>query len=247
MTKNEKQLSSITDELNELGLSLMSSTLDTLAHSSEFYQLDFLTILERVIEPEYNSRSQRKLETRIKRAKLQSFTGDLINCKNSVQREYAPSGVNDTLSEMRFVDDGMNVCILGPSDAGKSYLAKALGISACCHGYRVEYQHCENLVEELANLKRVNFEKYQRRMKFYSKLDLLILDDFLLHAISDEAETKVLHDLFEMRSETQKSTITCSQREPNGWAGMILNDTIAANAILKRAAKHYTVVIRLKE
>ena len=32
----------------------------------------------------------------------------------------------------------MNVCILGPSDSGKSYLAKAIGIVAC-NTYKVEY------------------------------------------------------------------------------------------------------------
>lgn len=40
------------------------------------------------------------------------------------------------------------------------------------------------------------------------------------------------------------STIICSQREPASWSSMILNDEVSANAILKRATKHYTVVIK---
>ena len=77
-------------------------------------------------------------------------------------------------------------------------------------------------------------------------MDLLILDDFLLHTISDEREIKVLHELLEMRSELSRSVIVCSQREPKSWASMILNDEVSSNAILKRVTKHYTVVINPK-
>ena len=74
-------------------------------------------------------------------------------------------------------------------------------------------------------------------------LDLVILDDFLLHTITEEREIKVLFDLLEKRNEKKKSTIICSQRDPDNWAPMIMNDVISANSILKRATKHYTVII----
>lgn len=101
----------------------------------------------------------------------------------------------------------MNVCILGPSDSGKSYLAKAIGIVAC-NTYKVEYHHCETLLEEMAALKAADYSKYQKR------------------------------------SEINLSTIICSQREPASWSSMILNDEVSSNAIMKRATRHYTVVIK---
>lgn len=72
----------------------------------------------------------------------------------------------------------------------------------------------------------------------------LILDDFLLHTITDEREVKVLFEILEKRCEINLSTIICSQQEPASWSSMILNDEVSANAILKRATKHYTVVIK---
>ena len=72
----------------------------------------------------------------------------------------------------------------------------------------------------------------------------LILDDFLLHTITDEREVKVLFEILEKRCEINLCTIICSQREPASWSSMILNDEVSANAILKRATKHYTVVIK---
>ena len=44
-------------------------------------------------------------------------------------------------------------------------------------------------------LKNVNYEKYERKLKLLERLDLLILDDFLLHTITDEREIKSpVHD-----------------------------------------------------
>ena len=88
--------------------------------------------------------------------------------------------------------------------------------------------------------------KYESRMKKLMNFHLLILDDFLLNTVSDEREVKVLLDILEKRVECLKSTIVCSQRDPDTWKAMILNDEVSANAILKRVTKHYTVMIELK-
>ena len=133
--------------------------------------------------------------------------------------------------------------ILGPSDSGKSYLAKAIGIVAC-NNYKVEYHHCESLLEALVALKVQDYSKYQKRLKRICGAALLIPDDFLLHTITDESEVKILFEILEKRCEINLSTIICSQREPASWSSMILNDEVSANAILKRATKHYTVVIK---
>jgi hypothetical protein len=54
------------------------------------------------------------------------------------------------------------------------------------------------------------------------------------------------HEIIKKRSELSKSTVICSQREPKSWASMILNDEVSANAIIKRATRHYTIVINSK-
>ncbi|WP_242945442.1 ATP-binding protein [Hespellia stercorisuis] len=169
----------------------------------------------------------------------------LGECQNSRTREYLPVRITEVLSSIAFVPDGLNVCILGPSDSGKTHLAKALGIVAC-NDYKVEYHHCESYLEGMVSLKETDYKKYDRKMTLLSKLDLLILDDFLPHTITDEREIKVMFSVLEKRCEASKSTIVRSQREPKSWASMILNDEVASNAITKRATKHYTVVINTK-
>ena len=244
MYRNEK-VAPLINALNELGMPMMAATLDGLYRSKNFLEMDHLSLLTAMIEPEYSAHTTKKLNNRLKRAGLISFPGQISDCMDSGEREYFPTGITESLGEMSFIRDGMNICILGPSDSGKSYLAKSLGIEAC-HDYRVAYHHCESLLEELVSLKGRDYGKYQRKIKFLVKLDLLILDDFLLHTISDEREIKVLHELLEVRSELSKSVIVCSQREPKSWTSMMLNDEVSSNAILKRVTKHYTVVINPK-
>lgn len=103
-----------------------------------------------------------------------------------------------------------------------------------------------SVIEQLpmVTLKQADYTKYQKKIRFYLNLDLLILDDFLLHTITDEREIKVLFEVMEKRSKLSRCTIVCSQREPNSWTSMILNDEVSTNAILKQAMKHYTVVIQ---
>ena len=244
MYRNEK-VAPLIDALNELGMPMMAATLDGLYRSKNFLEMDHLSLLTAMIEPEYSAHTTKKLNNRLKRAGLISFPGQISDCMDSGEREYFPTGITESLGEMSFIRDGMNICILGPSDSGKSYMAKSLGIEAC-HDYRVAYHHCESLLEELVSLKGRDYGKYQRKIKFLVKLDLLILDDFLLHTISDEREIKVLHELLEVRSELSRSVIVCSQREPKSWTSMMLNDEVSSNAILKRVTKHYTVVINPK-
>lgn len=160
---------------------------------------------------------------------------------DSGDREYLPRGITGTLSTLDFIESGLNVCILGPSDSGNSYLSKAIGIAAC-NNYKVEYHHCETLLEAMVALKC----QYQKRMKKICGAAPLILDDFLLHTITDEREVKVLFEILEKRCEINLSTIIYSQREPASWSAMILNDEVSANAIMKRATRHYTVVIKTK-
>jgi len=147
------------------------------------------------------------------------------------------------VSSLQFIEDGLNVCVLGPSDSGKTYLAKALGAIACEH-YRVSYNHCNELLERLVSIKIDDYKKYCREIKKLLGFNLLILDDFLLNTVVDEREIKVLVEILEKRIELSKSTIVCSQRDPDSWKSMIMNDEVSANAILKRVTKHYTVVIQ---
>ena len=231
------------DQMNTIGLPLMALKLDELYRSANFLTMDRLEMLSVLLEPEYADKTTKRLNNRLRNAHLVGTPCDISKCRDSSQRHYEPTDAHKVLSTLQFIEDGLNVCILGPSDSGKTFLAKSLG-AAACERYRVNYCHCGELLERLVDIKATDYPKYQREMKRLCAFHLLILDDFLLNTIMDEREVKVLMEIMEKRIETSRSTIVCSQREPDSWKAMIMNDEVSANAIMKRATKHYIVVIQ---
>lgn len=72
---------------------------------------------------------------------------------------------------------------------------------------------------------------YRKLMKQLGKLDLLIIDEFLLTAVS-EIEVNNILEIMEARC-NKKSTILCSQWTPEGWYQKLGCGPIA-DAILDR-------------
>lgn len=230
------------DELQVLGLKTMASSLESLYNSPEFNNTGRLELISRLISDEYDARMTSRYNGRLKKARLKGCICSLDNCVDTKDRQYQPDDIVTTLARMQFIKDGMNLFILGPSDSGKTYLAKALGASAC-KDYQVRYYHCEELAADLAHLRKDDYTKYKKELKSLTNIDLLILDDFLLHPMTDDTEIETLYAVLEHRNEIKKSCIICSQREPKAWPAMIMQDEVSSNSFLKRIAKNYTVMI----
>lgn len=245
METGTKLLNEITDEMSALGLDPMSDMLRKLYSSPQFVTMDRLEIISDLISVQYTSTVNRQYHNRLKAARLIGDPCEIDKCRNSRQRHYEPDIVS-RLSTMDFIEDGQNLCIFGASDSGKTYLAKAIGVEAC-RKYRTEYYRCAELLEDLAAVKENNFKRYKSRVRHLARLDLLILDDFLLHSIHDEEQKKALYEILEKRNELSRSCIICSQREPTTWKLMFSQDEVSSNSVLKRVTKDYVVMITRSE
>ena len=243
MNNLPESVRSIVDDLNDLKDPILASAVESLCLSKDFHSLSSLELLNQLLMPVCEQKMDNRFKGRLDKAHLSGCPQTIDNCKDSSERAYLPTDIVSTLSNLSFIKEGFNICILGPSDSGKSYLAKALAVMACFR-HMVSYEHCEPFLESMVSLKEADYAKYQKKIRHYIKLDLLVLDDFLLHTITDEREIKVLFEIMEKRNELSRSTICCSQRDPKSWPAMILNDEVSANSIMKRATKHYTVVIQ---
>jgi len=245
MNKLPESIISIIEDLNSLKEPVLAATLEELCLSSDFNRLGAVDLIEKLLAPVCSKKINSRFQNRIVKAHLAGCPQTIDNCKDSSERKYLPDSIVLTLASRNFIEDGLNICILGPSDSGKSYLAKALAINACVR-YMVCYEHCESFLESMVSLKQMDYTTYQKKIRHYIKLDLLVLDDFLLHTLSDEREIKVLFEIMEKRNELSRSTVVCSQRDPKSWSSMMLNDEVSSNSIMKRATKHYTVMIQPK-
>ena len=83
---------------------------------------------------------------------------------------------------------------------------------------------------------------YQKTIKEYKTVKLLILDEWLLLKLN-ETEARDLLEIVEARYK-RNSTIFCSQFEVTGWYQKIGNDTIA-DAICDRIVHNsYTIILK---
>lgn len=242
MNTGTKELQSILEELDDLRLPHMAAELEILYNRPDFVNTGRLELISAIVHAEYAVTINNRYTSRLKKARLKGSDNCLDQCVDSRERQYQPQDIIKTLSTLNFIREGMNLCIFGASDSGKTYLARALGTEAC-REYRVGYYHCEDLVSEFAAVRKTDYRQYQKKMKSVVSLDLVILDDFLLHPITEDDEVKALYDVLEKRNELSRSCIICSQREPRAWASMLMEDEVSSNSLLKRVTKHYNVMI----
>lgn len=106
-----------------------------------------------------------------------------------------------------WIDAHDNLTICGPSGVGKSWLACALGHKACRDDRSVLYQRVPRL---FANLAFAHGDgRYARLQRTLGHVQLLILDDWGLEPLNDQAR----HDLLEILEDRygRRSTIITSQ------------------------------------
>ncbi len=133
------------------------------------------------------------------------------------------------LTCLDFIEKKENLILTGASGVGKSYLAQAIGNQACQMGIRTVYQITSRMFNRL-KLAKVD-GTYAKELKKLQKVELLIMDDFGLHAFDNHAR-EALMDIIEDRF-TVKSTIVSSQIPVSAWYDVIGEGTIA-DAILDR-------------
>lgn len=204
-------------------------------HSGKITNDELVALL---IETEYADRQNRKTQRLLKNAKFRY--------QASVEEiEFNPDRDLDKANTLRlatcdFIKKKENIIITGPTGAGKSYIASALGHQACVSGYKVLYFNISKLFSRLKMLKADGSDI--KEIAKIEKHDLLILDDFGLQVMDIDSRLMLL-EIIEDRHE-RKSTIITSQLPVTGWHEVIGDPTIA-DAILDRIV-HNSVRIEIK-
>jgi DNA replication protein DnaC len=183
--------------------------------------------LQKLIEAEVRTRDLNRTTRLLKAAKLR-FKVNIEDIICSVERNLTHEQLG-VLADCCFVRNGENVLITGQSGCGKSFIACAIGHQACTLGLKTLYLNMNHFSEQLRREAAVgNKEEF---VQSFDKIDLVILDDFGLHAL-DEQTRLMLLTLLEDRYE-RKSVIITSQLDIQMWYDYIAQPTIA-DAIMDR-------------
>jgi DNA replication protein DnaC len=115
------------------------------------------------------------------------------------------------------------VIVTGPTGTGKSYLSCALAHQACRKGHRVFYRRVPRLFDEL-RLARAD-GTYPRLLTRIAKVDVLVLDDFAIGPLTEDARRdllEILEDRYNLRA-----TIITSQLKHERWHDFLADPTVA--------------------
>ncbi|MGC9328910.1 MAG: IS21-like element helper ATPase IstB [Candidatus Hinthialibacter sp.] len=225
-------------KIKALKLHGMAKAFEEQLNMADIGELSFEERLGLLIDREQTVKENRQVQTRLRKARLgqSACVEDLdLRAQRGMDRSLLA-----TLTACDWIASHLNLMITGPTGVGKSYLACALGQKACREGYTVEYHRVSRLFPDLSLAKGDG--RYSAILRRLAKTELLILDDWGLSTLNEEARRDLL-ELVEDRC-GKRSTLMTSQLPIEHWH-KIIGDPTLADAILDRLI-HDAYKINLK-
>ena len=233
--KNKPSL--LAEQLLYLKLHYLADQHAPLAAEAARQQWDHLEYLRRLIEGEYQTQYQRRVQARIKSARFPVL-------KTLEQFNWTwPKKINrlavQNLFRLEFLAHKANVVFLGNVGVGKTHLATALGYAACLEGHSVLFAGAIEVINDLQAAQKNGALK--GALKKYLRPALLILDEVGYLPI-DQKGADLLFQVISQRYE--RGSIALTTNKPfKQWGSIFNNDSTIASAVLDRLLHHADTIV----
>lgn len=219
--------SQVKSNLKELRLSSIVENIDMRVNEAIKTKMSYIDLMLIITQDELEKRRHTKKELAIKRSQLG-------NCKNIVEFDFDFNpGINRqkimSLITCEFISKKENIIFAGPTGVGKTFLAKAIGLEACCKGYKVLFTRTAKMLDHIFSGKADN--SYQKKLDSYIKQDLLILDDWGMQSFAGNM-LNILNEIISEKYE-KGSIIITSNRPIENW-DELFNEPVISSALLDR-------------
>jgi DNA replication protein DnaC len=209
------------DKLHTLRLPAFREGLREQMGNPQYAELAFEERLALLVEKECLRRQNRSLQRRLKQAVF-PVSAVMADVDLSPARGLDRSQVLD-LAQGNWVEAKRNVLIVGPTGSGKTYLACALGEANCIAGYTVRYQRTSRLLASLVKARKDG--DYTDCLRDLSRVDLLILDDWMRDVVEVEQARELLEVLDDRFNHS--ATMVAGQVPVDEWYRRIPDPTLA--------------------
>lgn len=231
--------------LEDFGLPLASAKLTEIARSGKLSDYSSTQLMREVFQDQHIEFQNNRFQTNLRLSSLINKTAMSEKLRTGNGRVYDENVVNQVLS-FRFVEERKNVGVYGVTDAGKSYFLAACCIDACKKNFRCKFVDYCDLLDELIVLNRnADLAKYRKRLKYYSRIQLLFIDDFAISRYNEEG-IKILYHLIKTRTDLGTSTMFSCQYSPSEWGKQLSDEEMCygkLDGIRRRLTNGYTVLI----
>ena len=229
---------SLKTTIKNLRLSSLLPTLSDRAAYAKSSQLTHLDFLELCLQDEMERREQRSLHARLKRASFveeQTIEGFDWEAPITFDRQR----VRDLLG-LGFLERKEDILFLGPVGVGKTFIASALGHTACRAGKKVLFISAGKMLKELLQARAdLTHEAALRRLL---TPDLLIIDDFGLRSL-DAMQSSDIYEIIVERHR-KASTIVTSNRSLDEWVPLFDDPLLAQSALDRIGHNAHQIVIQ---
>lgn len=210
------------DKLRALKLGAMAAAWASQRSDPTVCALSFDERLGLLVDAEVLHRENGRLTRVLREAKLKCPNACIEDLEYGGKRALDRSVLRQ-LATCQWVQQHQAIILTGRTGTGKTYVACALAQQACRKGFRVLYKRVPRLYDELA-LARAD-GSYVRLLDRIAKVDVLVLDDWGLAAMSPASRLDLL-ELIDDRT-GNRSTIVASQLPTARWHDYIGDPTVA--------------------
>jgi DNA replication protein DnaC len=193
----------------------------------KYAELSFEERLALLVDLEITRRRDHRIQRLIKRAAFPQ-SASLEDLDLSPSRGLERRLVLE-LAQGNWIDQHLNLLVLGPTGSGKSFLSCVLGVSACRMNHSVRYFRTSRLLFQLAQSHLDG--SLPALLTSLAKVELLILDDWMRDPLSAAATRDLLEVLDDRFGHL--STLVASQVPVADWFSRFPDPT-HADAILDR-------------
>jgi len=219
------------DKLHEMHLATMAEAFENQCADESFSTFSFEDRFGMLVDREWEKRKNKTLQRLVQTADFRYPNACMENIEYHADRKLDKAQMIE-FSTNRYIREAHHIILEGASGCGKTYIACALGIAACRTFTKVRYVRLPDLLNELAIAHGEG--TFKKVMKSYQRIDLLILDEFLLSPLASDQARELL-EIIEART-SRGSVVFCTQFEPKGWYTRIGNESDAtiSEAIIDR-------------